>query len=157
MIFVVLGTQKFAFDRLLKTMDILSEQLQENVFAQIGHSKYIPQNFKYAKFLNKEEFEQNIRKCSLLITHGGVGTIMSGFNYNKPIIVVPRQKMFEEHVDDHQLQISNAFGKKNYVIECMEMSHLLECIEEAKKHQFDTYQSHHATVIHVIEEYLNSL
>lgn len=46
MIFVVLGTQKFPLNRLLKEIDDLvgSGKITEPVFAQIGWSDYIPQN-----------------------------------------------------------------------------------------------------------------
>ena len=42
LIFVVLGTQKFQCNRLLKQIDRLVE---DPVFAQKGHSDYIPQYY----------------------------------------------------------------------------------------------------------------
>jgi UDP-N-acetylglucosamine transferase subunit ALG13 len=44
MIFVAVGTQKFQLNRLLKEIDDLISQgkLQDEVFAQTGHSDYIP-------------------------------------------------------------------------------------------------------------------
>ena len=47
MIFITLGSQKFQFDRLLKEVDrlIADGVIQEKVFAQIGASEYLPQNY----------------------------------------------------------------------------------------------------------------
>lgn len=79
MIFVILGTQKFQFNRLLKELDVLVENgsLREEVFAQIGHSDYEPQHYQFKRFVNQEEFEQLIDCSSVVITHSGVGSIIT--------------------------------------------------------------------------------
>ena len=106
MIFVAVGTQKFPFNRLLKGIDDLIEQgqLEEEVFAQIGHSDYVPRNYGYQDFLTKEDFQNYISNCDVLITHSGVATIIAGMKLEKPVVVVPRFASYGEHVDDHQLQ-----------------------------------------------------
>ena len=54
MIFVVLGTQKFQFNRLLKKLDELSDAGKiEKIFAQIGQSDYRPQIMSMKSFLIK--------------------------------------------------------------------------------------------------------
>ena len=72
MIFVTLGSQKFQFDRLLKKIDELIQngELKDKVFAQIGYCDYVPQNYEYKKFLNREEFGMSMEKSSIVITHG---------------------------------------------------------------------------------------
>ena len=99
LIFVVLGTQKFQCNRLLKQIDRLVEEqkITDPVFAQKGHSDYIPQYYPSVDFLNKEDFEQKMEECSLLITHSGVGTVLSGIRHGKPVIVFPRLKKYKEH------------------------------------------------------------
>ena len=63
MIFVAVGTQKFPFDRLLKGIDDLIEQgqLEQDVFAQIGHTDYVPRNYGYQNFLSKDDFRQRTK------------------------------------------------------------------------------------------------
>ncbi len=158
MIFVVLGTQKFPFNRLLMQIDNLIEQkeIKESVFAQIGHSDYEPRHLNYVRFLNKEEFDKKIEECSLLITHSGVGTIISGFRYHKPVIVVPRLEKYGEHVDNHQLEIAKTFSNKNYVL-CCEENNLRELIEKSRDYQFDKYVSHRENLIDTIAGYLEML
>ena len=74
MIFVAVGAQKFPFNRLLKGIDDLIEQgrLEGDIFAQIGHSDYVPRNYKYKDFLSKDDFASCISNCDVLITHSGV-------------------------------------------------------------------------------------
>lgn len=62
MIFIILGSQKFQFNRLLKEIDQLIEEdyIKEEVFAQIGVSTYKPNNFFYKNFLDRKEFQKNI-------------------------------------------------------------------------------------------------
>lgn len=157
MIFVTLGTQKFQFNRLLKYIDEKkkSGEINEEVFAQIGNSDYLPTNYKFKKFLNKDEFEECITKADLIVTHSGVGTIISAININKPVIVVPRLARFGEHVDDHQLQIAESFSKKKLVISNGEdINNLINNIDLAKKYKFDTYISSNEKIQKIIIDYI---
>jgi UDP-N-acetylglucosamine transferase subunit ALG13 len=114
MIFVSVGTYKKGFDRLIKEIDLLKEKklIKEEIIAQIGHGKYIPKNIKYEKFFEEEEMEKNIKKCTIYITHAGVGSVMKGLNFGKKIIILPRLKKFDEAVDDHQIEIAEKLSGK---------------------------------------------
>lgn len=156
MIFVVLGTQKFQCNRLLKEIDRLVEngKLQEKVYAQRGNSDYVPKHFEFTNFLAKEEFEKKIEESSLLITHSGVGTILAAMNHHKPIIVYPRLKKYKEHVDNHQMDIAKAFSKKNLVLMCSETDDLGQVIEKSKTFTFGTYISQRECVLETIRNYI---
>lgn len=159
MIFVAVGTQKFQFNRLLESIDDLIENkmITEEVYAQIGHSDYVPQNYKYTNFLSKDEFELYINKCNILITHSGVGTIISGIKCKKPVIVMPRLAKYGEHVDDHQVQIANSFEEKNYVLCVGEKKKLQDMIQEAYNHKFDQYISQRENVLRTIRTFIDSI
>ena len=159
MIFVALGTQKFQFNRLLQMIDqlLVDGKITEHVFAQIGNSDYAPQNFQYASFLDKREFEEKIEECDVLITHSGVATIIAGLKNEKKVIVVPRLAKYGEHVDDHQLQIAESFSKKNYVIMYSENDNLEELIEKAKHHEFVKYISQRKQMVKTIEDFLKKI
>lgn len=134
MIFVSLGTQKFQLNRLLKELDDLIENnlIKEEVFAQIGYSTYIPKNYPWTKFLSQSEFEEKINMCSVFISHGGVGAITSGLKLNKIIIIYPRKVEFDEHVDDHQLEISYKYKELGYCLCVDEKDSLLDCLNNRK-------------------------
>ena len=159
MILVTVGTQKFPLNRLLRLIDELVESgvITEEVFAQIGHSTYVPQNYSYTTFLSKEDFESRVDACSLLITHSGVSTIMMGVHRQKPVVVFPRLAKYGEHVDDHQLEIARSFSDLNYVILCNEHDDLAEVIASAMTHSFAKYSSQKEIVIGEIRRFLDKL
>lgn len=159
MIFVAVGTQKFPFNRLLKLVDELIEKevIQEAVFAQVGNSDYCPKNYEYKKFMSKDEFDNHIKSCDVLITHSGVATIITGLKFEKKVIVVPRLAKYGEHVDDHQIQIAWSFFNQNLVLVCGEDDDLTLLINAAKKHQFSKYVSQRELMIKTIRDYLKTI
>lgn len=156
MIFVILGTQKFQLNRLLKTLDMYIEQnlIEEEIIAQIGNSDYTPVHYTYKQFFDKEEFDSYIEKASLVITHSGVGSIITAINVRKPIIVYPRLAKYKEHVDDHQLDIARAFGKKNYVLCCNEEDQLIDLIHKGRDCELAIYTSKREQIIDIVSEFL---
>ncbi len=157
MIFVTLGTQKFQMNRLVKAIDELSEKgvVSEDFLIQTGASTYKPKHCKYVDFMDTKEYAENIRKCSLLITHAGVGTIITGKNANKPVIVVPRLNKYGEHVDDHQREIAEAFSNKNCVLCCEDTDKLGEYIEKARNYDFQPYEVKGGNVEEIIMNFMN--
>lgn len=157
-IFLTVGTQKFQFDRLLKMLDdfMAYEGVEYQVFAQTGNCRYEPKHYQYKSFVSKEEFQEYVELCDLVITHSGVATIMAGLKKNKPVIVVPRLKKYKEHVDNHQIEIANSFSEKNFVLMYREGESFSELIREAETHFFDSYESQNEKMIETLREYLSS-
>ena len=117
MIFVTVGTQKFQMDRLIKGVDEIARSgiVDEEFFIQSGHSTYTPTHCRHIPFMVKEELDQKVNQCSLLICHAGVGSILMGLKKNIKVIVVPRMEKYGEHVDDHQIEIAESFAKAGYI------------------------------------------
>lgn len=159
MIFLTVGTQKFQFNRLLQAVDQLIGEgvIQEPVVAQRGHSTYIPRNYETCMFMDNSLFEQMIQDCDLLITHGGVGTILKGIEFKKKIIVVPRKKSFSEHVDDHQQEIAKEFGKLGSVCACQQIVDLEKCYKNIQKMPCVDVQLHFSNTARFVNGYLNDL
>lgn len=139
MIFVSTGTQKFQFNRLLESIDMLVKDgvITDEVFCQIGFSSYKPKNCSYIDFLTQDEFEAKIGRCSMYITHAGVGSIMTAIEHHKKTIVCPRLSRYGEHVDDHQLDICKKFQELGYVVFCEDLTCLPECINLANQMFFE--------------------
>ena len=157
MIFVILGTQKFQMNRLIKLMDSISGRLDMPVVAQIGQSDYKPKNFEFHRFLDKSEFDGLIAEAELIITQGGVGAVMTALNYKKPVIIVPRLAKYGEHVDDHQREIALAFAKKGFVLCCDDGDNLEELIKECKIRSFSEYKSGTDNITRIIDVYLDGI
>lgn len=159
MIFITLGSQKFQFDRLLKEVDrlIADGVIQEKVFAQIGASEYLPQNYTYERFLDRQRFAQIMDQCDSVITHGGTGVIIGAVKKGKKVIAVPRLAKYGEHVDDHQLQLLHQFDDLELICACYEVEQLGECYKNLQNMHFRPYVSNTSVVIAFIDEYLQSL
>lgn len=158
MIFVTVGTQKFQFNRLLKKIDELVDGkiIKEQIICQSGYSTYLPKNYTSVKFMSSNEYEKCIKRCNILITHAGVGTILTAKRFNKTIIVVPRLEKFKEHVDNHQLQIATDFERKNLVCACNQIQDLDFKIEKAKNQDFDTYESNNLRFVSFLNNIINN-
>jgi UDP-N-acetylglucosamine transferase subunit ALG13 len=100
-IFVAVGTQ-FPFDRLIENMDEWAAHHNETVIAQIAGGDYIPQNMAWERFLDAEQYNHNIQKASVFVSHAGMGNIISSRHHNTPIIVMNRQFELGEHRNNHQ-------------------------------------------------------
>lgn len=135
MIFVTVGTQKFQYNRLIEQVDLLCSKgiIKEKVVAQIGGSTYVPKNFPYRRYLDEKTFDKLIDRCDILITHSGVGTILKGLKHKKPIIVCPRHKKYDEHVDDHQVEIGVKFSEQGYTVLCNDITELDKALAQARQ------------------------
>lgn len=159
MIFVTLGSQKFQFNRLLKKIDELvsSKVIDDYVFAQIGYSDYLPKNYSYKKFLDRDEFNKMENNSDLVITHGGTGAIIGAVKKGKKVIAVPRLVKYGEHVDDHQIQLLDEFKSMNIIMTCTDLDNLADVYRTAMTFHFNAYRSNNSTIIQDIETYLNKL
>ena len=111
MILVTVGTHKQQFDRLVKRCDNLAKYFGEEMVIQYGHSHYVPRFAKGKKFV--PELRDYIEKARIVIAHAGTGTFLETVKmFKKPIILVPRQRKFREHVNDHQLDFCRHIEKK---------------------------------------------
>lgn len=130
MIFVTLGSQKFQFNRLLEYIDMLIDNnlIDNNVFAQRGYSDYVPKNYEYDDFLDRDKYLEKMNNSSIVITHSGTGAIVSALKANKKVIAVPRLSKYEEHVDNHQIEIAEIFSEKNYIEKALDFEELKEVI-----------------------------
>ena len=112
MIFVTVGTQ-LAFDRLIQAVDAWAGQHPaEKVFAQIGPGSYQPKHCEFADFVPPDRANALFRDADLIVSHAGMGSILTALRYRKPILVLPRKASMGEHRNEHQLATAKWLGKK---------------------------------------------
>lgn len=158
-IFVICGTQKFQFDRLLKALDAQVEKglISGDIFAQIGGCAYSPSHFSYVRFMDDADFKAHIREADLVLTHSGTGSIMNSLKSGKKVIVVPRLEKYGEHVSDHQVQIAEMFEKAGLVMTCLDTDTLYQAIQEAENFTHKEYVSGTEHVLDVLDKDLQEL
>lgn len=156
-IFVTLGSQKFQFNRLLQEIDKLVRHgiITEELFAQTGYSDYVPRNYRYKNFLNRDEFSEIEAGADIVITHGGTGAIIGAVKKGKKVIAVPRLEKYGEHVDNHQIQLINQFKNMNLICGVGDCSELETALGYVRSHEFSSYKSNTDAIINSIERFLS--
>lgn len=134
MIFVTVGTHTQSFNRLLKEVDKLKavKKIKERTVAQIGHSTYEPKKIQWFRFTTFEKLNKLYRNSRIIISHGGAGSILNGLSNRKPVIVVPRLKKFNEHVNDHQLDLVKELDKNGKIIAVYDIEDLQNALLKAR-------------------------
>ena len=158
MILVTLGTQDKPFNRLLESIEkeIKKGNIKDKVVVQAGHTKYQSKNMEIYDLLDRDEFQNLISKCDMLITHGGVGSILSGLKNNKKVIVAPRLSKYGEHMNDHQIQIVNNFVKEGYILGYYEGDDLENILKRVKKFRPKKYVSNTKKLVSIIEDFIDN-
>ena len=158
MIFVTLGTQDKTFERLLKAIDkaIENGEIKEKVIVQAGNTKYESNNMEIFDLISQDEFQKLVDKCDLLITHGGVGSILSAVKQGKKVIAAARLKKYNEHVNDHQKQIIHEFEKEGYLIELKDFNQIGKTIRKAENFKPKKFKSNTNNMINLIEDLIEN-
>lgn len=135
MILVTLGTQDKTFVRLLEKIDQLINNglIKDKVIVQAGFTKYNSENMEIFDLIPQDEFNSLMDKADIIITHGGVGNIISALEKNKKVIAVPRLAKYGEHINDHQTQIIAKFNALGYIIGLQDVEELDDAIKKVKK------------------------
>ncbi|KVN41848.1 glycosyl transferase family 28 [Burkholderia pyrrocinia] len=108
MILLTVGTQK-PFDRLIRLADAWAgHHPNAEIYAQICDGAYVPRNMKHRAFLSKEEIDALSARATLIISHAGMGSILTARRLRKPIVVVPREHRLNEHRNDHQIDTARS-------------------------------------------------
>lgn len=158
MILVTLGTQDKKFYRLL---DAIQKQIdlgiiKDNVVVQAGcTADYESKDMEIFDLIPMEEFDNLISKCDILITHGGVGSIITGLKNNKKVIAAARLSKFKEHTNDHQLQIIENFSNDGYILNLSDFDELGNMIENIDKFKPKKYKSNTNKFIELVENEIN--
>ncbi len=158
MILVTLGTQDKPFTRLLEAVQkqIDNGNIKDEVIVQAGYTKFESKDMKIYELIEYEKFDKLVKDCDILITHGGVASILNGIKNGKKVIAAARLKEFGEHTNDHQLQIISDFSKKGYLLALDDFDRLDELLKKVKKFKPKKYVSNTKNFIKHIENYIEN-
>lgn len=114
MIFVTVGTHEQSFNRLVEYIDNLKRDglVDEEVIIQTGYCTYEPNYCIWKKLYPYQEMLKFVSMARVVITHGGPSSFIMPLHVGKIPIVVPRQKQFGEHVNNHQVYFANEVAKR---------------------------------------------
>jgi len=139
LIFVTVGNHNQGFNRLIKKMDEVAGTIDEKVIIQIGYTNFKPVNAEYFSFVDSfGEILRLNRDSRVVVSHAGAGSIVTALKQKTPVIIVPRLKKYNEHMNDHQLDIAHAmFDDKNVTV-----VYDVELLEEYLKLNYTFVEEH---------------
>ncbi len=137
MIFVTVGTT-LPFDALIRQMDHLVESgtLENRVVCQIGTGKYRPRSCRFFTF--EPSLDSWYRQASVVVAHGGTGTVLELLRMQKPFVAVANPLA----ADDHQVQFLRKLESVDSVLWCRNLEQLHEYIQKAVRYRPRGLTSH---------------
>lgn len=159
MILVLLGTQHNEFIRLIKEVEkcINTGTIKEKVIVQAGFTKYKSDKMETFDMISNEKLTKYVDEATLVITHGGVGSIIMALEKGKKVIAVPRLHEYGEHVNDHQRQIIKVFSEKKYLIGIENADELEDAIKNIAKFEPAKYENNNQKMINIIENFIEKI
>ena len=159
MILVLLGTQNNSFHRLLEEIEknIKDGTIKEEVIVQAGYTKFQSHRMRIIDLMSKEQLNKFQSEASLIITHGGVGSIISSIEKGKKVIAVPRMHEYGEHVNNHQKEIVSNFNDKGYIIGIEKVEDLKQAIIKSKNFEPKKYQTNNEKMLKIIENFIDNI
>lgn len=156
-LFVALGTQRFPFDRLIQALEELVASGFINaseILVQLNDNSYKSDIIPIVNMLSYVEFNKCISNATYVIVHGGVNSIISCMKMGRSFIICPRRLRFNEHVDDHQIEIAMLMEDKFNVLIYNEDSNLADLLKESLIHKYDSWKNSNEALLTDIENFL---
>ena len=157
MIFVTLGTQDKPFTRIIQAVEqaVIDGKITDEVVVQSGNTKYESKVLNVLNYVPFDEFNNYLAKADIIITHGGVGSILNALKLKKKIIAVPRLKKYGEHINDHQLQVIQKMTQQGYILSCEDENEIENKVKQAENFVVKEYTSNTESFITNFKELLD--
>lgn len=116
LIFLTIGTHE-PFDRLVRAVDAWYGATDRSVplFGQITEPRadgYVPRNFDWVARLTPVEYADRFAQADLIVSHAGMGSIITALHSGKPIVIMPRRGHLRETRNDHQFTTVQRLGDR---------------------------------------------
>jgi UDP-N-acetylglucosamine transferase subunit ALG13 len=115
MIFLTIGSHE-PFDRLVRAFDEwCGSHPDEEALAQIAHvgeNGYRPHHCDWTEKLGPADYAARFAAAKLVVSHAGMGSIITAMDLGKPLVVMPRRGHLQETRNDHQWATAQRFAGK---------------------------------------------
>lgn len=118
MIFLTVGTHE-PFDRLVRCVDdwCAATGRGDQVFGQITRNAgYTPRHFDSVPDLTPTEYQDRFRGSDFVVSHAGMGSIITALTLGKPIVILPRRGHLQETRNDHQFATFQQFQGREGIL-----------------------------------------
>ena len=157
MIFLTVGTQPQPFRRLFNKIEELVENgiIKEQVVAQTGSNMIKSKKIVSFNYLPQDEMCSYIQRARLIISHGGVGSIITALKMGKKVIGIPRLAKYGEHINNHQVDLINVLSKKKLIIPLWDIDMLEQAIIKSENFSPLPFISGQEEMINDIRNFIN--
>jgi UDP-N-acetylglucosamine transferase subunit ALG13 len=137
-VFVTVGAQ-MAFDRLVHAVDEWAQQTDRDVevFIQAGPTERPPRT-AHVDSLDPAGFADRMEWADVVVSHAGMGTILSALVDGVPLVLLPRRGALMETRNDHQVGTVDRFGEKAGITAVADEHELVSVLERGDWSQPDT-------------------
>jgi UDP-N-acetylglucosamine transferase subunit ALG13 len=140
-IFVTVGTQ-LPFPRLLNLTlgTLIDTGYTGRIVLQTADKDYQPNvtlpgenTFKAEPFIKPDDFDRYVDQADLVVSHAGMGNLLSCLEQGKPGLFLGRSCSLGEHRNNHQMDTVNSFkGKFSNIYLCMEEQEFVSILTKRK-------------------------
>jgi UDP-N-acetylglucosamine transferase subunit ALG13 len=132
LVFVTVGTDHHPFDRLIGWVDAWAAERGAAVRCIVQHGRSKAPSFAEARaFLPPAELARLLGEATVVVAHGGPGTILGARDAGSVPVVVARRPDLGEHVDGHQLRFVARLAEAGEIHRADDESELRELLEAA--------------------------
>ncbi len=129
-VFVTLGTiRPYRFDAVVDAVLKVADTNELSITWQLGVTRRTDLPGTVHDVVDVDAFRAYAEEADVVITHGGVGTLLELFDLGISPVVTPRRHHRSEHVDDHQSEITGVVSglRLGTVTDAvlLDMSHLI--------------------------------
>jgi UDP-N-acetylglucosamine--N-acetylmuramyl-(pentapeptide) pyrophosphoryl-undecaprenol N-acetylglucosamine transferase len=113
---VALGTYRgYGFPRLIRRLlEVFPPET--DVLWQTGDTDVSGFGITGHHAIPERDLTEAMREADVVVSHAGVGTVLTAFEVGKYPLLVPRRLALREHVDDHQMQLASELGSRGLAV-----------------------------------------
>ncbi|RMH81500.1 MAG: glucuronosyltransferase [Actinomyces sp.] len=120
-----------SFDRLVDAVVAWARRHgdEAEVFAQIGPTQDPPPDVAWVRSLGPGEFAERLRWADVVVSHAGMGTVISALVAGVPVVVMPRLGRRRETRNDHQVATAARLADRPGVTVAADTDELIDLLE----------------------------
>lgn len=122
------------FDRLVSLVETAKNngEIEEEIVLQHGEGGRAIAGVRSVEGLPFEEVKALLARASIVVCHGGTGSIITALREWCHVIAIPREFGRGEHYDDHQTEIIEAFARRGLVLTAHDDASFAAALKEAR-------------------------
>jgi UDP-N-acetylglucosamine--N-acetylmuramyl-(pentapeptide) pyrophosphoryl-undecaprenol N-acetylglucosamine transferase len=133
---VTVGSMEFSFSRLFDGLrDVIPVTAEVVIQAGADADTLEWPGARIERSMRPNDLAGELASADVVISHSGVGSALTALEAGKMPIVVPRLHAFDEHVDDHQLEIAHALSERGLAVHRDAASITAEDLRRAASHR----------------------